>query len=368
MSMRAWRAMAGSPPPRPLVTAVLKARTALHRLADRIVPAHVALFDKSIGIGRTQVIGALAELGVMDELARGPATAAELAPRVAADEDALHRVLRAAALERLVTVGGDGRFRIARLGRALLSDEPRSIRAWTRYIALPSTTAAWADLPESVRTGRSAFRRRHGTSVWEWFAEHPDEEALFAGAMRRLTEEDAPAIVAGYPWPQSGTVCDVAGGVGTLLAAILDARPGLRGVLVDGPGVLREAERHLQERGLRDRVELVEGDIFARVDARADVYLLKDVLHDWDDAASARILATVRATMPAGARLVIVEALQERNVPDLIASLADIQMLTQCEEGRQRSAAELGALLTGAGLSPGAVRETIGPALVEGLA
>jgi hypothetical protein len=354
-----------SPPPRPVVSAVIAARTALQRLADRIVPAHVALFDKSIGLGRTHVIGALAELGVMDELARGPATAAELAPRIGADADTLHRVLRAAAVERLVTLGGDGRFRIARLGRALVSDNPTNVRSWARYIALPSTSAAWADLPESVRTGRSAFRRRHGASVWEWFAAHPDEEALFAGAMRRLTEEDAPAIVAGYPWPASGTVCDVAGGVGTLLAAILDARPGLRGVLVDAPGVLREAETHLRRRGLRERVELVEGDIFARVDAQADVYLLKDVLHDWDDEASAKILSTVRATMPAGSRLVLVETLQERNVPDLLASLADIQMLTQCEEGRQRSAAELGALLTGAGRTPRARRETIGPARVE---
>src|SRR4051812_10474046 len=174
MSMRAWRAMAGSPPPRPLVTAVLKARTALHRLADRIVPAHVALFDKSIGIGRTQIIGALAELGVMDELARGPATADELAARMGADADALHRVLRAAAVERLVKLDSAGRFRLARLGRPLLSDDPSNIRSWTRYIALPSTTAAWAGLPESIRSGRSAFHRTHGTPVWDWFAAHPD--------------------------------------------------------------------------------------------------------------------------------------------------------------------------------------------------
>src|SRR3954454_11638487 len=174
------RSMPTSPPPRPVVSAIITARTALQRLADRIVPAHIALFDKSIGIGRTQVIGALAELGVMDELARGPATAAELAPRVGADADALHRVLRAAAVERLVTLDGGGRFAIARLGRALLSDDPHSIRSWARYISLPSTTSAWAGLPESVRTGRSAFRRQHGSSVWEWFAAHPDEERLFA--------------------------------------------------------------------------------------------------------------------------------------------------------------------------------------------
>src|SRR4051794_8313609 len=304
-----------APPPRRVVQAILRTRRALQALADRMVPAHVALFDKSIGIGRTHVLGAIAELGVADELARGPATAAELAPRVGADADTLHRVLRAAAVEGLVTLDARGRFKLARLGRPLRTDDPQGIRSWARYISLASTAAAWADLPESVRTGRSAFRRRHGLSVWEWFAAHPDEELLFAGAMRRLTEQNAPAIVAGYPWPQSGVVCDVAGGVGTLLAAVLEARPGLRGVLVDAPGVLAQADTWLSSRGLRARVELVEGDIFERVEARADVYVLKDVLHDWDDAACARILATVRATMPPGARLVLAEALQERNVP-----------------------------------------------------
>ena len=109
----------------------------------------------------------------------------------------------------------------------------------------------------------------------------------------------------------------MAGGVGTLLAAILDARPGLRGVLVDAPGVLAEADGWLSGRGLRDRVELAEGDIFQSLSAKADVYLLKNILHDWDDEACATILRTVRATMPAGARLVMVEYLQERNVPNL---------------------------------------------------
>src|SRR3954471_24344944 len=148
------RSVPTSPPPRPVVSAIITARTALQRLADRIVPAHVALFDKSIGIGRTHVLGALAELGVIDELARGPATAAELAPRVGADADALHRVLRAAAVEGLVTLDARGRFKLARLGRQLRSDDPQGILSWARYISLASTAAAWADLPESVRTGR----------------------------------------------------------------------------------------------------------------------------------------------------------------------------------------------------------------------
>jgi hypothetical protein len=346
----------------------MAARRALLSFADRLLPAHFALFDKTIGVGRTHVLGTLADLGVADVLAERPQTADEMAPRLGVDADTLHRVLRAAAVEGLVKMDRHGRFTLGRLGQPLRSDSPHSLRDWARYISSPASTQAWADLTESVRTGQSAFPRVHGMSVWEWFAKHPEEERAFAGGMRRITEELAPAVVAGYDWPRDGVVCDVAGGVGTLLAAILRARPDVRGVLVDGPGVLAEADTWLSSIGLRDRVELREGNIFERVEAEADVYLLKDVLHDWGDPACAQILATVRATMRDGSRLVLVEDLQERNRPSPTASLSDIQMLTQCDDGRQRSADELKTLLRTARLHPGAVTLTSGPALVEGLA
>ncbi len=163
-------------------------------------------------------------------------------------------------------------------------------------------------------------------------------------------------------------MCDVAGGIGTVLVGVLAARPGLRGVLVEAPGVLEEAARHLSAAGVRDRVTLDAGDMFAGIEATADVYVMKDILHDWDDERCARILATGRAAMPSGSRLVLVEGVLERNEVDPIVALVDAHMLTQTDGGRQRSVAELQALLSGAGLEPGAVRRTAGPALVEGLA
>ena len=355
-------------PPRPAARAVLRLRSALLRAADRILPADIAVFEASKGFGETRVLGALAELGVADELARGPQTAEELARRMGLDADALHRTLRAAATRDLVRVDRRGRFRLGRLGKVLRRDDPRSMRPWVRYIALDSTQDAWAGLSDTLRTGEPSFPAVHGRSVWAHFAANPDEERLFADTMRRMTELVLPSVAAGYPWPEEGTVCDVAGGVGTLLAGLLHARPRLRGVLVDAPGVLREAEEHLARAGVRDRVELSEGDMFERVDARADVYVLKDVLHDWDDARCLTILRTVRRAMPDGARVVLVETLQEPNRPDPVASHMDLHMLTQCDGGRQRSAEELGALLREAGLRPGEVRRTAGPALVEGVA
>lgn len=359
--------MSDRPPPRAAVLTAVAARRWLLALADRLIPSQFALFDKTIGIGRTHTLAAIAELGVADLLAQRPQTAEELAAQLRVDADALHRVLRAGVVERFVKMDRHGRFRLARLGQPLRSDVPHSVRDWARYMGLRSQALAWADVTESIRSGRSAFPRVHGMSVWEWFEQHPDEERTFAGGMRWITEELAPMIVAGYEWPRGGVVCDVAGGVGTLLAAILHARPDLRGIVVDGAGVLAEADAWLASQGLRERVELRQGNIFEHVDAHADVYVLKDVLHDWDDSRCERIISTVRATMPSGSRLLLVEDLQERNKPSSTASLTDIQMLTQCDDGRQRSAAELQALLAAAGLRPGSVHRTAGPALVEGI-
>ena len=352
-----------------MIRAALAARRSLIAMADLTVPASIAVFDASIGTERSFVLGAVAELGIADLLAGGPADAETLAGRLDVDPDVLHRLLRAAAVMRVVTLLPDGRFRQTRLTRALRSDAPAPMRKWCRYFTLPSTVAAWQDLIGSVRTGRSAFPRVHGRSVWDYYADHPDEGRTFAEAMRSMTIFDAPAVAAAYPWPERGTVCDVAGGTGTMLSAILARRTGLRGILVDVQDVLVEAGPLLAARGLAERVELVEGDIFTSVPATADLYLLKNVLHDWDDEACLRILKTVRSAMPRGARLIVVEQLQERNKPDDFASLTDLMMLTQCDDGRERSAAELTDLLRRAGLRPDRVRRSPGVmALVDAVA
>lgn len=353
-------------PPPAAVDAAFALRRLLLRAADALLPATAVVWDRSMGVERTQVLGVLAELGVADELAGGGGTAAELAPRIGADADALHRVMRAAVVDGLLKLDRQGRFKLTRLGRTLISEAPSSLRPWARYMALGSTHAAWGGLLESVRTGRSSFEHVHGAAVWDWFAEHPEEEQLFAGAMRAVTDFEAPALAASSIWPDEGTVCDVAGGAGTLLAAILASRPRLMGILVEAPGVLGEAKTYLERQGVADRVELLEGDLFGEVRAQADVYAMKNILHDWDDPTSAKIVATVRATMEPGSRLVLAEQLQERNLAHPLASLVDLQMLTQCVEGRERSRDELFGLLEAAGLTRGRLERVGASALVEG--
>jgi hypothetical protein len=139
---------------------------------------------------------------------------------------------------------------------------------------------------------------------------------------------------------------------------VLLAQPGLRGVLVESADVLPEAAAYLRSRGLLDRVELVPGDIFAPLEVTADLYLLKWILHDWDDATCTRLLKSIAATMPRGTRLAVIEGMQEANVVDPRFSMIDLEMLVVTEDGRERSADELKQLLTGAGLVTQNVRFT----------
>lgn len=357
-----------SVPPQPVVDLGLSLRRILHAAGDALLPGWALAWQRSMGIASTQVTAAIAELGVADALASGPASATQLAPRLGAEADALHRLLRAGAVHGLVRLDRRGRFRLTRAGKALRADAPATLAPWARYVGLKSTRDAWGGLTETVRTGAPSFSQVHGATVWDWYAEHPDEERLFAAAMRSVTEFDAPSILSSELWPEEGTVCDVAGGAGTLLAAVLAAKPRLRGVLVEAPGVLAEAHENLRAKGLAERVELVQGDLLGEIDARADLYLLKNIVHDWDDATATRILRSVTATMPAGSRLLLIEQLQEPNRAHPFASLTDMQMLTQCEGGRERSAKELRGLLAAAGLAPGRLERTGVSAIVEGVA
>ena len=338
--------------PLPVVLATLALRRRLKQLADKLVPPQIAMLDLGEGVGGVQVAAAIAELGIADVLAEGPMTAAQIAARIDSDEETTHRLLRGAVACNLCTMDGrTGAVTLTRMGAVLRSDHPASLRAWMRYKGMRSTVDAWGGLAASVRSGRSAFEIVHGMSVWDWYAAHPDEQRVFAATMRQATEISARAIARVYPWPDGAVVCDVAGGIGTLLSVIV-AESRVRGVLVDSAGMIAEAERFLAERGVADRIDRVEGDIFRAVDATADVYLLKDVLHDWDDERCAKILNAVAASMPRGSRLVVIEYLQPRNRPNPFSPLIDLHTLTQRDGGRLRSAEELSDLLIGAGLRP----------------
>lgn len=361
-------------PPFPVPNAAVRAGLALRKgvlgCADRLLPAEAALWDLTAGMQRTKLAGALVSSGLADALGGDSRDARDLARELGLSEDVTSRVLGAAAACRLVRLDRKGTARLTRLGAPLRAGHPRSIASWVAYQAAPANAAAHGELHGQLREGAqpSGHRRAFGNSVWEYFGEHPSEGARFGNAMRELTAIDLGALARCYPWPREGVVCDVGGGIGTLLAAILERRPGARGVLVDAPEVLSEAEPFLRSRGVYDRVERRPGDLFGKIDAYADVYVLKWILHDWSDDACRDILRRVRATMPPGSRVVAIDQQLEPNRPSPVTSMVDLLMLVECEGGRERSPAEVHHLMRDAGLAAGRVRHSGLHMVVEGVA
>jgi hypothetical protein len=337
--------------PRFLVRFVLAARRALHDVADLLVPPELPLLERIGGLEVTSGLAVVAELGIADRLAAGPQTASELAAATGADADALGRVLRALVAQGCFKVGSDGRFHNNRRSSALRSDRPRSLHHFARYFGSKHNLDAWADFLRTARDGRSAFERTYGMSIWSWFAREPEAGATFARAMDELTEAEAFAVAAAFPFGRHGSVCDVGGGRGLLLGEVLARHPRLRGCLLDGAAAVAGARERLAADGLAARVELVQGDFFQVIPSGYDLYLLKDVLHDWDDARSAHILTNCRAAMGVQSRLLIVEILLEPTEARFPGTLADLQMMTVCSEGRQRSRADFERLLDAAGFT-----------------
>jgi hypothetical protein len=324
--------------------------------------------EHAVGLATTHLLAIAARLRIADLLASGPRTAQELAWETRTHPEAMHRMLRALVSLNIFTLDATtGRFRNNRLSSALRTDVTGSARAIAAYFGTRANVLAWADAEETIRTGRNAFERVHGMAVWDWFACHPEDERLFADGMQELTAADAPAVAAAYPFGEVQRLCDVGGGRGTLLAYVLAAHPHLRGVLFEAPGVVEMAREFLHTRGMADRVDIQSGDFFAGVPDGCDAYLLKDILHDWDDAHALQILRAIQQVMQPGQRLLICETLVEPMETTLPGPLMDVCMMMICREGRQRSRAEVTTLLEQAGLTCTRVLPTALPiSIVEG--
>lgn len=364
-------------PPRPLAAAALRLRRALRALSDLVVPAPAALFELTAGFMQTHLLRAAARLRLAELLAAGPATVEELAARAGVEADGLRRLLRGLATLGVFALRRDGRFSNNRLSRTLLPEVPISLRDSALYFGSAAQLSAWGALEATLAggggglaggDGPSGFERVHGMTTWEWFDRHPEEQEAFAGTMVGITRLYAPGVASCYPFGEARRLCDVGGGHGDLLAEVLLRHPHLAAVLVDSPGVLATARPFLATRGVLERIELVAGSFFDAVPAGCDVYLLKNILHDWDDERALRILANCRRAMQPGHRLLVVEALVEEDTTRDIGPLSDLQMMVVCG-GRERGAGEYARLFAGAGFRPGRVVPTPGPmSVVEGIA
>jgi hypothetical protein len=287
---------------------------------------------------------AITRLEVPERLAAGPLPLAELAAAVGAQPDALWRVLRLVADHHIVTFEGD-RFGLTDRGRLLCPDHPSSLQA--AFATVGDADVAHG-LTDTLRTGRAAAPRVLGMPYWEYLAAHPDQQALFDQAMVQRAQVLSLACVPVLDWPPSGMIADIAGGTGTLLAAVLQAAPGAQGVLVEQPQVLERAQGVLERHGVADRCTLHPGDLFAPPPP-AELYLLASVLHDWDDAHAARILAALGHSATNDTRLRIFEMVLPTDATPHRARMSDVLMLLMFDGARERTLGQYQDLLEGTG-------------------
>lgn len=353
------------PPPQPVVRFVLRLRRFLKKLVDRWIP-ELTLFEDTVGVAITQLLGAAARYRIADILeADGPQTAQELANRLDLQSDPLHRALRVLVHKGYFRLGRDGRFANNKLSRALLSSRQDRGADFSRYFASASNVAAWGALDEVLKKGGNGFQAAHGCSVWDWFSRHPEEESTFAAAMQGRTYADAPTIAQIYPFAEVRKVCDVGGGRGGLISEIVIRHPHLEATLIDVPGVLTLARETFAQRGIQGKIALVQGDIFHSLPGGHDLYILKNVLHDWSDVRCGEILGHCVRAMGPSSRLLIVEYTLERDDAANFGAVSDAQMMMVTDDGMERSLEHFRALLEASGLELCRVFATAGMTLLE---
>jgi SAM-dependent methyltransferase len=325
-------------------------------------PDVALLRRKILGAVLSRAIHAVTEAGVVDRLAAGPAPVAELAEACGVDAHALQRFLRALAGEGLFVRIGPDAWALTPMGALLRSDTPGSLRHLCTLFTGPAYEV-WELAPYALRTGKPAFAQRFGLPMFDWLAEHPDRGEEFTAAQAGLVTNRLLPLL-DHDWTGVGTVVDVGGGNGTLLAALLQDRPSMTGTVFDLPEVVEQAGPLLDAAGVSDRCTLTGGDFFASVPSGADAYVLAQILHDWDDDDALRILRRCREAMRHDARLLVLEqVLFDDDGPDP-ANLLDLHMLVLLG-GRERTEAQWRKLLSRAGLAIATITRGAHACLIE---
>jgi hypothetical protein len=303
----------------------------------------------------SQALYVTAKLGIADLLKSGSLSSAELAQVTETYEPALYRLLRFLTGVGLFREPAPRRFALTPLGAGLCADVPGSLRANTLMQLDEAHWPAWGQLLYSVRTGRTAFGQVHGAEFFDYLGRHSEPAAVFNQAMTSNAARSGAAITRAYDFSGIQRIVDVGGGHGLFLATILQAYPAMHGVLFDQPDVIQGAAAALEMLGVADRCEIVAGDFFAAVPHAGDAYLLRQIIHDWDDAQATTILTNCRYAMRQSGKVLVVErALVADHRESLGALHLDMEMLVNLG-GLQRTDAEYGALFEAAGMQPGAV-------------
>jgi hypothetical protein len=336
-------------PPAYVIQAVNTLRDGLENLRKKLAPPSVVMLELVSGYFAPQAVFVATQLGIADLLKDGPKTVAELARSSGANAGALYRLLRACASVGVFKELSDGCFDLTPLAKTLQTGVPNSMREMVLLNGSPVLWRTWGELSHSVRTGEAVFPQLFGAGLFEYFAQNREEGEVFDRAMMNFSELAGVGLVNAYRFEGVHKIVDVGGGSGMLLALVLRANPTLTGVLFDLPHVVAGAPALLNRQGVAERCQIVGGSFFESIPPDGDAYLLKNIIHDWDDERATRILKTCSSAMPARAKLLIFDMVIPPGNGPFFGKFLDLAELLYETGGKERTADEFRTLLAGAG-------------------
>jgi hypothetical protein len=310
-------------------------------------PAHVGILQIINGAHVAGAVSCLAQLGIPDLVEAGPKSADELAQQIGADPEALYRLMRATASVGVLSEGRGGKFSQTPMSAVLRSDATPTLRSFAMMAGREWHGRGWSHLEHCVRTGKQALSDIYGAHIFEFLKQHPAEGQIFNDAMTELSMIDGPAVAEAYNFEGIGSIVDVGGGHGLLLATILKKNPHLRGTLYEMPHVVESAANG-PLKPVMDRCTLAGGDMFSSVPAGADAYIMKHIIHDWPDDVCVQLLKACRKGVNSGGILLVVDSVIKPGNDFSPAKFLDLQMLI-FPSGCERTEKQFRELLASAG-------------------
>lgn len=322
--------------------------TPANKLVKQEPPAAAQILQFITNFWSSRAVYAITKLGIPDLLKSGPKTADELASATNMHAPSLFRVLRAMASIGVLTSTGDGRFGLTPVSELLVTDAPGSLRWFTVSELGQEHYPAWGNLMHSVKTGNIAFDNFFGVDIWKYFQENPEDGAVFQNSMSGVTAATNEQIRSHYDFSPFGTIVDIGGGHGGLITSILLTNPKAKGILFDAQQVIEAARPKIEATGLAQRCETVAGDFFKAVPAGGDLYMMKWIIHDWNDDQAITILRNCRNQMQRNGKLIILDSVvPENNEPDF-SKFFDLNMMVMTG-GKERTKQEFEQILNAAG-------------------
>ena len=331
-----------------------------YQISRQLVPAPVWMMDHIENFWFAKGLYTALELNIAEHIDSGKNTLVLLSEATGSKSDPLYRLMRMLCAKRIFKLSKNGTYSLTSYSKVMLEGEG-SIKYFLKSHLGQLHSELFTEMDYTMKTGINVSEKLYGKDIFAHVRDTPEEHELFIKGMANTSGLFAPAMLAAYSFAPFRQIVDIGGGHGTLLSAILGRYKNIKAILFDSEHIVKRAEENLESAGVSDRVKIVEGDFFGEVPAGADLYIMKNILHDWNNEDSVRILGNVNKAMSTGSKLIVVEAIIENDNKYSFGKMIDLLMLVATKEGRERTLDEFRLLFQQSGFRVSRIIPTVSP-------